>query len=162
MKKLTMLLIGFLILSTLAILVLPSENLGLAYFDTGAPPSIVRIKDPTYCLPVILTRSSQLNISLEYSGQSIQVSTIKLYSVGREYEISNLTVIMPSSGTALVSADLPLDIELGLYTILVETVVDGVEYHVISPRSLWVVDEYPTSLKIMHLSDIHIGISMDD
>lgn len=84
-----------------------------------------------------------------------------MYGVGREYEASNLTVTT-GSGTATIEVYLSPDLGSGLYTVVVEAVVDGTRYEVVSPRSLWVVEEYPTSLKIMHLSDIHIGISMDN
>lgn len=161
MKKFTILLAGLILLGVLAQLALP-QNLSKAYFDVGAPPNIVRIKDPTYCLPAILTRDSVLNVLLEYSGRGIQVSSIKLYGVDEEYETTNLTIATSAPNTVLVRVDLPLGIKPGLYTILAEAVVDGVQYSVISPRSLWVVDEYPTSLKIMHISDIHVGISMDN
>ncbi|MEM0474060.1 MAG: metallophosphoesterase [Zestosphaera sp.] len=163
MKKLTILLAGFLFLGILAQLVLPTlNNLSKAYFDTGAPPNVVRVKDPTYCLPTILTKDSTLDILLEYSGQSIQVFVVRIYGLDKEYEVNNLTVVTPAPNTVLIKVSLPSDIEPGLYTILVETTVDGIEYRVISPRSLWIVEEYPTSLKIMHISDIHIGISMDN
>ncbi|MGC8975749.1 MAG: metallophosphoesterase family protein, partial [Thermoprotei archaeon] len=162
MKKLTVVLVTLLVLSTLTQLIQPSTNLSKAYFDTGASPSIVRIKDPTYCLPVMLTRNSTLDILLEYSGQEVQVLNVVLYGIGREYEANNMVVIPEESGLATIKISLPPDIESGLYTILAKVLLNGTEYDVVSPRSLWVVDEYPTSLEIMHLSDIHIGISMDN
>lgn len=161
MRKSTTLLVGLILLGVLAQLVLP-QNLSRAYLDLGAPPSVVRIKDPTYCLPAMLTRDSVLDVLLEYSGRDIQVSAVKLYGVGEEYEVTNLSIAASEANTVLVRVSLPTDIKPGLYTVLAEAVVDDVEYRVVSPRSLWVVDEYPTSLKIMHISDIHIGISMDD
>ncbi|MEM2021669.1 MAG: hypothetical protein QXP80_05545, partial [Zestosphaera sp.] len=135
-----------LIIAIFSQLATPQTRLSEAYLSVGTAFNVVRISDPTYCLPEMVRSGESFNVTFTYSGTSIEVSSVKLYSVGSEYAVIRWTRVTSETGTIVINVLTPPEIAPGLYTIVAVVRVDNVEYEVVSPRSLWVVDEYPTSL----------------
>ena len=116
----------------------------------------LRIIDPLYSVPIAVIRGDLFNATVYTGGASVEVKDSKLISPGL-----NVTLIIvrkyPLKEVLIVTLKVPENATPRLYDLYL--LVN--EKPLISVRSVWVLDEWPTELVFMHITDVHIGITTD-
>ena len=143
------------LLAVLAILIVislvPQANVSLPQ------PSQARIVDPEYSRPAFVDAGSKANVTLRVGVGALgyETYTVELYSFNVSVKAA-ATAIDYGNGTLVLSFTVPDNIPEGLYDVKVYG--DGKELAWM-PRAFYVKHGEITRLRIMHLSDIHIGAS---
>ncbi len=140
------------------ILLLPLATTVESFIGLMEIPREAWIYDPRYSAPLPLLPGSKFNVTIYFETKTIDVTRGWIESLNISYDIEILfeTTIEPKF--YLVTFKLPDNVEPELYDIYVEAVCDGKSIVLRSPRSLWVLDQYPRRLRILQFTDVHIGI----
>lgn len=155
-KQKAILLIG-LTLIAIAVLQAPEAR---TFVSEPAFPDNIKIIDPLYSVPVSARPGDVVNVTIEYEGV-FEPSNIVLLAPGREYVVGTWNVVTQDQGKTIISVQVPPDVVPELYDIVIDGTFNGEQVTLKSPRTVWVVSEFPTRLRILHISDVHIGIFLD-
>ncbi len=155
-KQKAILLIG---LTLIAVVVLQAPQVS-TYVSEPAFPDGIKIADPVYSVPAPAKPGDVINVTVEYEG-TFEPSNIVLLAPGLKYVVSSWSVVSQEEGKTVISVQVPSDVVPELYDIIIDGSFNGQQITLRSPRSVWVVSEFPTHLRILHISDVHIGIFLD-
>ncbi len=115
----------------------------------------LRIVDPLYSVPMPVLAGGHF-VAKVLAEASVGVEGAWLLAPG-----SNVTLTLVSTATEgsylLLNFSVPADTASGLYDLYVRC---GGEL-LASPRSVWVLSEWPSELVFLHFTDIHIDIKVD-
>ncbi len=120
------------------------------------------IEDPRYSVPVVTLPNNTFNVTVEGDVKLIDnISELFIVAPGYNYTCK-YQVYLKNTTTLIVSAKVPGNTIPELYDIYLK--VDTANRTIIlhEPRSLWVLKKYPSTIKFIHFTDIHIGIRTDN
>ena len=122
----------------------------------------VLIDDPRYSAPYVLLPGGSFNITLFSRAGGVSGAEVALVAPNAsvEGEVAGYGEL-PETNYYYVTVKLPEDIEPGLYDIAANVSIGSSVVGLTSPRSVWVVREYPDVLHVMHISDTHLGLFVD-
>ena len=149
MRRLLPLLVALTIL--IAISLVPQANVSLPN------TSQARIVDPEYSRPAFVDAGTEANVTLrvDVGALGYETYTVELYSFNISVK-AVATIVDYGNGTIVLSFTVPENIPEGLYDVKVYG--DGREVAWM-PRAFYVKHGELTRLRIMHLTDIHLGAS---
>ncbi len=120
------------------------------------------IKDPLYSIPAVTIPGEQFNVTLAgIIDEDINISGLFIVAPSYNYTCS-YNIISMNETSLVLSVEVPENTTPELYDIYLK-IQDGnktITLH--EPRSLWILNEYPSTIKFLHYTDIHIGIRTDN
>ncbi len=163
-RYVTYLVTSLLLTSVLLGLATASVRVGASVGSVVPNPNIY-VFSPRYSSPYPLLPGSALNVTIYSRLGDVSVSEVELVAPNLTYVVKPVSkyVLTCSYGGKyyVFEVVLPKDIKPALYDLVVKAVVNGRTYGLWSPRSVWVLKEWPKELRIMHISDTHLGLFVD-
>ncbi len=129
------------------------------------PNPSLYVFSPRYSAPYPTLPGGVLNVTIYSRLGDVKVVGIELVAPNLTYSVSpkgKYVLTCTYGGKYYVfPIALPKDIKPALYDLIVKVVVNGKEYGLWSPRSVWVLKGWPKELRIVHISDTHLGLFVD-
>ena len=149
MRRLLPLLVALTII--LATSLVPQANVALP--ETGQ----ARIVDPEYSRPAFVDAGGEANVTLrvDVGALGYDTYTVELYSFNVSVKAS-ATAVDYGNGTIVLTFTVPDNTPEGLYDVRVYGDSEEIAW---MPRAFYIKHGELTHLRIMHLSDIHLGAS---
>ncbi len=120
------------------------------------------IKDPRYSVPAVVLPNDTFNVTLVGDIELIDnISNLFIVAPGYNYTC-DYKVELKNTTTLIMSARVPGNTVPELYDIYLKVNTGNRTLILHEPRSLWVLREYPSTIKFIHYTDIHIGIRTDN
>ena len=126
----------------------------------------IYIDDPRYSSPAIKLAGEELNITIYTAGENFTVKEVDLIAPNLSYSTSGGGVLISGKGSigtnyVYVTVKLSSHMKPELYDVIVKGEASGEEVKLLSPRSIWVLGKWPSVIRVLHVTDTHIGLFLD-
>lgn len=106
-----------------------------------------------YSVPIPVLRGGVFNATILVGEKTVEVVGAWILAPGHNYTLE-LVAKVSAGSYLIVTLKAPADAVPELYDLYIR-ISEGLLH---SPRSVWVLDEWPTKISFLHFTDVHIGI----
>ncbi len=128
----------------------------------GAEDYGLSIEDPLYSIPAVTVPGGRFNVTLTGTIDEVaDISALFIVAPGYNYTCS-YNIELTNETSLVLSVEVPENTTPELYDIYLKIQEGNKTIVLHEPRSLWVLSEYPSTIRFLHYTDIHIGIRTDN
>ena len=144
------------VIFTIFLLVVLTTSYVHLQVSLSSPEPTPRIIDPVYSVPMPVLPGGVFNITIYAGGEEVNIIGAWILAPGYNFTLE-MTANFSSGSNYIITVKVPQEAEPELYDLYVRY-SKGV---LGSPRSVWILGDWPKNVTFMHFTDVHIGIITD-